>query len=82
MKAGIESGLMDLCVLGLFKSLWTLFLSILISGMFGVVLVPLLGMLVRSSSVNSDLNCSLRMLTLDCVSLCMKSSLFFNGAML
>ena len=58
MKAGIESGPVALCVLRFFKSLWTPFQSILISGMFGVVLSPLSGMLVRSSSVNTDLNCS------------------------
>ena len=69
MKAGIESGPVALCVLMFFKSLWTPFQSILISGMFGVVLLPLSGMLVRSSSVNTDLNCSLRMFALDCVSL-------------
>ena len=80
MKAGIESGPVALCVLRIFKSLWTPFQSILISGMFGVVLLPLSGMLVRSSSVNTDLNCSLRMFALDCVLLCRNPSLFFRGA--
>ena len=52
MKAGIELGPVALCVLRFFKSLWTLFRPILNSGMFGLVLVPVWGIVVRSSSVN------------------------------
>ena len=54
MKAGIESGPVALYVLRFFKSLCTRFQSTLISTMLGVELVPLSGMLVRSSSVNIE----------------------------
>ena len=54
MKAGIESGPVALYVLRFFKSLCTPFQSTLISTMLGVELVPLSGMLVRSSSVNIE----------------------------
>ena len=49
MNAGIEAGPVALRVLRFFRSLWTPFQSTLISGMLGVVLVPLSDILVRSS---------------------------------
>ena len=79
MNAGIESGPVALCVLRFINSSWT-FQSTLISGMLGVVLVPLSGILVRSSCVKTDLNCTLRISALALVSLWRKPSFFFNGA--
>ena len=62
MKTGISSGPVALCIFRFFNNLWMPFESTLMSCIVGAVLSPMLGMLERSSWVNTDLNCSFRML--------------------
>lgn len=79
-RADMASGPVALCALRLLNSLWTprglmTMLSIVENG-----LGPLSGVWLVSSEVKTDLNCSFRMLALDCGSLVISPSEFRNGA--
>lgn len=80
MNGRTKSGPAALYGFRLIKSLCTPFQSAMMPGMDDVVLRPFTGTVDVPSFVNSVLNYSLRMLTLDMGSLWRKPLLFFSGA--
>ena len=63
-KFDIESGPTDLEVFKLYRSLTTPFESMTISSIFGIVLLDIFGIIESVTFVNTDWNCSTRILAL------------------